>query len=128
MEFLNKTECLRLVAGCKVGRVGLTMHGVAHIVPVNYVVIDGDLYFRTGSGSKLDAAGGHHAASFEVDQLDHDAETGWSVLLSGELDAVADELRVAEIDGLGLKPWAPGPMGTVVRLRTVTVSGRRITT
>jgi uncharacterized protein len=127
-EFLNRAECLRLVGACKVGRVGLTMQGVPHIVPVNHVIIDGDLYFHMGSGSKLDAGGGHHAASFEVDQLDDDTETGWSVLLSGELEVETDERRLAELDGLGLEPWARGPKGTVMRLRTVTASGRRITT
>ena len=68
-EVLDRRECLRLLAGEDVGRVGVVEAGSPLVLPVNFGM-DGDIIvFRTGPGTKLSEARGHPAC-FEVDHFD----------------------------------------------------------
>jgi nitroimidazol reductase NimA-like FMN-containing flavoprotein (pyridoxamine 5'-phosphate oxidase superfamily) len=56
LRALPRDECIRALARVRVGRVGITSKALPHIVPVNFIVFNEALYFRTESGTKLDAA------------------------------------------------------------------------
>ena len=78
----------------------LSRAGRAAIFPVNYV-LDGDtIVFRTDPGTKLGAAG-RARASFEIDSVDREHRTGWSVVASGRLEEVtrydASDLQPARV-------------------------------
>jgi nitroimidazol reductase NimA-like FMN-containing flavoprotein (pyridoxamine 5'-phosphate oxidase superfamily) len=88
---LTDEECWALLAKECVGRVGLSVGALPAILPVNYVT-DGDrITFLTGSGSKLRAARQHEVIAFEVDHLDYERHTGWSVLAIGIVEEVLPE-------------------------------------
>jgi len=53
MEILNPAECLELFSGLPVGRIAITVSTLPVILPVNFVVIDGDIFFRTDRGTRL---------------------------------------------------------------------------
>ena len=53
LEVLAREECFRLLATLKVGRVALSVGGLPVVVPVNFLVVDEAMVFRTGVGSKL---------------------------------------------------------------------------
>ena len=54
------------------------------IFPVNYAVDEsGDIFFRTDPGSKLDAVATAPTIAFEIDGLDEERQSGWSVLAVG---------------------------------------------
>ena len=50
--------------------------------------MDGEnIVMRTMPGSRLDVGQGH--AAFEVDRFDRETQSGWSVLVSGHLEALS---------------------------------------
>lgn len=53
LEILDRQECLALLQRRDLGRVGLVAQGLPAILPVNYRVLDDDVVFATGTGSKL---------------------------------------------------------------------------
>jgi nitroimidazol reductase NimA-like FMN-containing flavoprotein (pyridoxamine 5'-phosphate oxidase superfamily) len=127
IRFLDEDRCRALLAEAIVGRVAVLVSGVPHVVPVNYALLDGDVVFRSGTGTKLHAAIESQPVSFEVDRIDEETRTGWSVLVSGSAALVTDGEDRRQIDALELEPWAPGVRDELVRVRTELLSGREIT-
>jgi len=126
LELLDEDEAWRLVLPGGVGRVGVTIGPLPAIFPVNYVVVDGAIAFRTSPGTKLSAATARATVAFEVDDFDLVARTGWSVLVVGPSERVldakfSDALRVA-----GLAPMAAGARVDLVRIRPELITGRRL--
>lgn len=126
LELLDEDECRRLLRHEDLGRVGVTMGALPAIFPVNYVVLDGDVFFRTSPGSKLAAAAANAIVAFEVDQHDRADHSGWSVLVVGRAEVVDDPDLVALASSEGLQPYATGRRANLVRVETELVSGRRV--
>ncbi len=96
------------------------------ILPVNYVLDDAAVIFRTDAGGKLDAAVRGAPVAFEVDGVDEIEQTGWSVLARGHAEAVTDPDRLDRLHRLPLVPWAPGAKAHYVRVDATELTGRRI--
>lgn len=126
IRYLDRARCLELLERAVVGRVAVLVNGVPQVVPVNYLVVDGDVVFRSGAGTKLAAAMSEQPVSFEVDRVDEERLTGWSVLLSGRAEAVTDPATLERVGASALVTWAPGPKDDVIRVRAETISGREI--
>jgi nitroimidazol reductase NimA-like FMN-containing flavoprotein (pyridoxamine 5'-phosphate oxidase superfamily) len=127
---LSREECLALLASSDFGRLAVTSSGETPIIrPVNYVFDERSqsVTFRTALGSKFHALVRSAKAAFEIDGVDPDMRTGWSVIISGVTDEVTNPLEQRRLDGLQLDTWAPGEKSHWVRIRAWTVSGRRIT-
>jgi nitroimidazol reductase NimA-like FMN-containing flavoprotein (pyridoxamine 5'-phosphate oxidase superfamily) len=125
MEYLTEAECLQLLAREAVGRLGVTTATGPEVYPVNYVLEDEAVLFRTDPGGKLASLAGSPAVCFEIDHVDTEARTGWSVLVKGR----ARQLHPHERDqaaGLHLDYWAVGPKTHWVRIDPIEVTGRRI--
>ena len=126
---LSRPQCLELLAANTVGRLAINTHHDAPVIrPVNYVFDEASqsVVFRTGLGSKF-----HHLlqatkAAFEVDGIDPDSHTGWSVIIVGVSEDVTDPLELRRLESLVVDPWAPGNKGYLARIRAYSVSGRRI--
>ena len=74
------------MAGQDVGRLVVVDNGRPLIFPVNYA-LDGEApVFRTASGTKLWAST-HAPVAFEVDSIDREARSGWSVVVHGIANA-----------------------------------------
>jgi hypothetical protein len=69
LEILDVDQCLRLLRSVQVGRVALSTPAAPLIFPVNFVVLDTSVVFRTGEGTKLDAAIRNVAVAFEADAV-----------------------------------------------------------
>jgi uncharacterized protein len=126
LELLTEAQCWELLASSGVGRVGITIAGLPAILPVNYVQIDGDIVFRTSTGTKLHAATQRAVVAFEVDSYDPDAHEGWSVLLVGRSTNVSEETERADLEGQVSPAWADGNRTEFVRIKPEFISGRRI--
>lgn len=127
LDLLSESECYDLLASGAVGRVGVTVGALPVILPVNYRVVGHDVVFRTSPGTKLRAALDRAVIAFEVDAIDDERRTGWSVLAVGRAREVVDPDEVERLDELGLEPWAgDGARDRWVRLHPEFVSGRRI--
>lgn len=126
LEILDEDECLRLLVTVPIGRVALSYDALPAVFPVNFALYDRRIVFRTGRGSKLDAAVRHSVVAFEVDQFDAHYHSGWSVLAVGRADDITDNLEIIGGDGR-VRPWAGGDRDHYVAIEIELLSGRRIT-
>jgi nitroimidazol reductase NimA-like FMN-containing flavoprotein (pyridoxamine 5'-phosphate oxidase superfamily) len=128
MRDLSREECLELLAANGVGRLAVSAKDAPVIRPVNYVFDEPSqsVVFRTAPGSKFYALLRQRTAAFEVDGIDRDDQSGWSVIIVGATEEVTNPSDVRRLDGLGLEQWAPGEKPHWVRIRAWTVSGRWI--
>lgn len=127
LEWVQRAECLRLLATGDVGRVVVIEGGGPLIFPVNYVLDGEDILFRTGGGTKLQRGPGR-TACFEVDEIDRTTHSGWSVVIVGRLEEVTplDGPGYERARALSIEPWAPGPKAHLLRLVSSRITGRRI--
>lgn len=123
---LTKQECFQLLAQQHLGRVVLVDDQGPLALPVNFVVDQYSVLFRSDEGTKLDAASRGARVAFEVDGTDAASRTGWSVLVRGEAIEVTDPAELARVRRLPLYPWAPGAKTRYVRILPTVLTGRRI--
>ena len=125
---LSRADCLKLLAGCRFGRVVSAIDGKPLIRPVNYVFDEPSqsVAFRTADGVKLHELRHVDHAMFEIDDIDPVARAGWSVIISGVPEEVTRPAEIRRLDGLGLDVWAPGRRPHWIRIGAWTVSGRKI--
>lgn len=127
MEVLDQDECLELLASVPIGRVAMIDAGEIVVLPVNHVVADGRVCFRTAPGAKLDAGIMQHVATFEADDYDADAGTGWSVIVKGRADLVTDPDELDRLRASGVRPWSnPTYRTNWVTMHANAITGRRI--
>jgi nitroimidazol reductase NimA-like FMN-containing flavoprotein (pyridoxamine 5'-phosphate oxidase superfamily) len=123
---LTRDECFRLLAGQHLGRLALVDDHGPIALPINYVVDQQTVLFRTDEGTKLDVAIRSTRVAFEVDGVNEATRTGWSVLVRGEATEVTDQAELARVRALPLYPWAPGAKGHYIRILPALLTGRRI--
>ena len=126
IEVIDADECRRLLAEDVIGRVAVVIGATPMILPVNYALDGEDIIMRTMPGSRLDIGQGH--AAFEVDSFDRATQSGWSVLVTGELEEVTgyQAKDMERLQQLPVHPWAAGDRDLWLRLRPRFVTGRII--
>jgi hypothetical protein len=124
---LSWSECEALLRAGVAGRVAFAAPGGPHITPVNYSVIDGAVVIETSPHGLLGTYGAGALLAFEVDQLDHERQRGWSVVAKGRGASVDTPEEVNRIRrGWEPKPWASGPRGLYLRLQWTELTGRQL--
>ena len=128
IEDLPRDACVRLLASVPVGRVGVTIDALPAVLPVNFVVRDGAVVFRTVPGTKLDAATAGSVVAFEVDGYGSNSDpNGWSVLARGVAQEITDPAELAAARALPLESWAwDGGADRFVRIELTVLTGRRV--
>jgi nitroimidazol reductase NimA-like FMN-containing flavoprotein (pyridoxamine 5'-phosphate oxidase superfamily) len=126
MEALDAAECRRLLASVPIGRVVFTDQAMPAVQPVNFLVHEGAVVFRTGEGSKLAAAARNAVVAFEADEIDREYQRGWSVVVVGHAQEVTDPVLRRRLAELPLRPWAAGAREHVIRIPIDVIYGRRI--
>jgi nitroimidazol reductase NimA-like FMN-containing flavoprotein (pyridoxamine 5'-phosphate oxidase superfamily) len=127
LEALTVPECLRLLTDRPVGRVAFWGPDGPQVLPVNHVVVDGDVVFSVAAHTGMAQALRNSTVAFEVDDIDDITQSGWSVLVVGTADYVEDPDLLERMWGHRLPdPWAPGVRTLVVRIGSHRVTGRRI--
>jgi nitroimidazol reductase NimA-like FMN-containing flavoprotein (pyridoxamine 5'-phosphate oxidase superfamily) len=132
IEALDEAECLRLIAPGGIGRIAYQSRFGQAVLPVNYMLHDGAIVFRTALHSALDEdlqtgiADAEYKVAFEIDQLDMVGRQGWSVLIQGPAHRVESEAERASALKAGVQNWAPGNRELFVRIVPSRITGRRI--
>ena len=106
MQTLEASECVELMKSVPVGRIAITIKALPVILPVNFVVIDDVIVFRTVPGTKLAAATSGAVVAFEVDSYEPHGRTGWSVVVQGMASEVTDPLELESVRRSGVASWA----------------------
>lgn len=125
IEILDETECWDLLDRTSVGRLAVDVAGQPDIFPINFVVDDGSIVFRSGAGTKLAAAVLLHHVAFEIDGYEPGERTAWSVVVKGRAHEIERMDDVFAAEQLPLFPWVAHPKPNTVRITPTTVTGRR---
>jgi nitroimidazol reductase NimA-like FMN-containing flavoprotein (pyridoxamine 5'-phosphate oxidase superfamily) len=125
LAVLDTGQCRDLLPSVNVGRIVYLDETVPSAAPVNYVVAGDQVVFRTVRGSRLADAVTGALVGFEVDQVDHQNLTGWSVLISGHCQEVPAGPQAGGLNAR-LHSWAPGDRGLLLGVAIENISGRRI--
>ena len=126
LELVGAVECWSLLETQSVGRLAVAIRNHADIFPVNYLVDDETIVFRTNPGMKLAAAIAGDSVAFEVHEYDPETGVGWSVVVTGEAREVKRLDDLVRIEGLPLVPAAPGHKNRWIRIHPLSVTGRRL--
>ncbi|MDA8048001.1 MAG: pyridoxamine 5'-phosphate oxidase family protein [Actinomycetota bacterium] len=124
---LGREECLQLLGTQTVGRVAYCDQAGAIAVPVNFGLAGDDVVVRMESTNlALPRLG---TLAFEADQIDVEQHSGWSVVVRGSAEEIAlDDVPalLQQMRGDPPTPWADGIHNVWVRIRSSSVTGRRL--
>jgi nitroimidazol reductase NimA-like FMN-containing flavoprotein (pyridoxamine 5'-phosphate oxidase superfamily) len=132
LEILDEDECVRLIGPAGIGRLAFAGSFDLTVLPVNYVLHDGAILFRTAQAGSIDEdlrTGIEHAeyrVAFEVDDFDTEAREGWSVLIQGPAHHLDDPAEQAEALAAGVEPWPGGDREHFIKITPARITGRRI--
>lgn len=121
---LSTAESWALLGEAVVGRLAVIVDDRPVIFPVNHVVDQGGVVFRTAAGTKLAASAGHWVA-FEVDGYDLVTASAWSVVIKGEAEHVNRPYDALELIELPVFPWQSSPKPHFIRIEPDSITGRR---
>jgi nitroimidazol reductase NimA-like FMN-containing flavoprotein (pyridoxamine 5'-phosphate oxidase superfamily) len=95
------------------------------ILPVTYAMYQGSVYFRTTPDGILSELAQPTRVALEVDELDQQTRSGWSIVLQGRTSAVSEPDALAHLWAAdSLVPWATGNRTLFICIRPDRVSGR----
>lgn len=126
MELMSVERCWGLLAEEGVGRLAYLLAGEPEVVPINYAVDDRTIVFRSDAGTKLSALDRNDMVAFEIDHIDAESSTGWSVLVKGRAQQVHDGSEIRRLGDLDLRPWPIGEKDVWMRIVPEAVSGRAV--
>lgn len=124
IEHLDTSECWAIMRQATTGRVALVHDGVPDIFPVNHVIDQGSIVYRTGTGALFHATLNQQVA-FEVDGHDLETHQAWSVVVKGRATERLGITDIVDSLELPLAPWQSGPKPRFVRIEPHQITGRR---
>jgi uncharacterized protein len=120
---LSESESWNLLASVTLGRLITTVDGQPEVFPVNFVVQDRTVLFRTAEGTKLVSAAINNRVVFEAD--DHVADEGWSVIVKGTARMLRTDDELKDAERAQLLSWIATSKPHYVRVKPHAISGRR---
>ena len=123
---LDRAECMELLAAKSVGRIAYASDTGARILPVNYILVEDSVIFRTVPAGEIFGNALNSICAFEIDETDEFFESGWSVVVVGRLQLATEDDFAHMRYGKLPEPWAGGSRWMFVRLPCERVSGRRL--
>jgi nitroimidazol reductase NimA-like FMN-containing flavoprotein (pyridoxamine 5'-phosphate oxidase superfamily) len=114
-------ECWELLSTRPFGRLVWSGAGGLTVIPVNYTATEGRILVRTAAYTAMARECRDRAVAFQVDHIDEDTHSGWSVLVRGhcrEAEAGPDEP--------GPEAWASGTRRLLLAIEAREVTGRRL--
>jgi nitroimidazol reductase NimA-like FMN-containing flavoprotein (pyridoxamine 5'-phosphate oxidase superfamily) len=126
VETLDAAECWRLLTATSVGRLGYQTERGPRIVPLNYASAVQWILMRTAPDTEVARFAVNQTVAFEIDQTDEYLQTGWSVLVVGELREISAEAFRMLAPEQTPDPWADGPRSVFLQLGVNELTGRRV--
>jgi nitroimidazol reductase NimA-like FMN-containing flavoprotein (pyridoxamine 5'-phosphate oxidase superfamily) len=123
---LDRAESLRLLAGVPVGRLIFTVGALPTVRPMNFALVDELIVLRTAADTTVAHKINDTIVAFEVDDLDTETSSGWSVIVTGHAVLVTDPEATARYRAVPLVAWAPGLRDQFVTISTELVEGQRV--
>jgi len=123
---LSREECEQRLAEHRAGRVAWQAADGPMVLPVSYRVHVGKVSFRTSPYGVLSRLAAPTNVAFEIDDIDLDAGTGWSVLVRGRAQAVTSSYVLTTLWKDGPVPWATGTRNLFISIEPHSISGRLV--
>ncbi|WP_270887559.1 pyridoxamine 5'-phosphate oxidase family protein [Pedococcus sp. 5OH_020] len=123
---LSETDCRDLLAQHTVGRVGFVAAEGPQILPVTYQYRTGSVIFRTSRYGPLAGLARRTPVAFEIDGIDEQDKSGWSVLVLGFAEAIAHDHLLTSAWETGPVPWADGVRNLFIEIKPRKISGRSV--
>lgn len=124
---LDANRCVELLETTPFVRIAFTTADGPNVLPVNHLLHDGAVHFRTSPGSKLATAAADGLVAVEADEADLANRTAWSVVAHGRASIVVDEALIEVLMAAEFEPWAlPGEQAFWVRIDVHSITGRQI--
>jgi uncharacterized protein len=125
-DVLDEAACLDLLGSASVGRIAFTQDALPAVESVAFAVLERELVIPTHERSRVAVATRGAVVAFQADEFDARDRTGWSVTVVGPSRVVVDGDDLIRMDGLGVRPWTPGPGRCYIGVQVRLVSGQRI--
>lgn len=140
LEVLDESTCWELLRSVPVGRLAIPVDGDVEIFPVNHLVDQGSLVFRTAPGTKIseiapperpgeDPPERSCRVAFEADSAAEVAAgrevMAWSVVVHGDASLLTTPTDLFDSFDLDVRPWHLASKPFFVRIVPESVSGRR---
>lgn len=125
LQELSVEECWQAVPPTGVARIGWTAPDGPTVIPVNHVIKDRTVWFRTSAHSAMAEQVDESQIAVLVDSIDTETHLGWSVQFKGRAAVLYREDQVPE-EVRTFRPWPAGARPLWIRLRPSAVSGRRL--
>ena len=123
---LAEDACKELLARHTTGRVGFMAPYGPQILPVTYQYRNGSVIFRTSPHGVLSSLVRRTSVAFEIDGVDEEKQSGWSVLVLGFAEAMAHNYLLASAWETGPVPWADGIRNLFIEIKPRKISGRSV--
>ena len=128
LVFLSAERCAEFLAGAELGRLGVIVDGRPEIFPVNHVYDweSGAITFPVHAGAKMRGSLEWPWVAFEVDGIDLEHNTGWSVAVVGKAEEIADRETLTRLSNERHVLWGEGVGASWIRIVPSKVTGRQI--
>ncbi|HEX3197799.1 MAG TPA: pyridoxamine 5'-phosphate oxidase family protein [Propionibacteriaceae bacterium] len=124
---ISPTRCRELLRSQNIGRVAWQAADGLQILPVTYAVHDGTIIFRTSPYGVLSELIRPTDVALEIDELDQESRRGWSVVVQGRAQGVAEPAQLVRIWTVGgLVPWASGVRNVFIQIIPQRITGRDV--
>ena len=124
---IPRATCERLLSEHTVGRVAWNAPDGPQLVPINYAYYNKTIVFRTVPDGVLSQLARRTSVAFEIDGLDEEARTGWSIVVRGSAERVMQDFNLVELwTKAGPVPWAAGNRTLHIAISPRTITGREV--
>ncbi len=124
---ISPIRCQELLKSQNIGRVVWQAADGLQILPVTYAVHDGTIIFRTSPYGVLSELIRSTDVALEIDELDQESRRGWSVVLHGRAQGVAEPVQLVRMWTVGgVVPWASGVRNVFIQIVPHRITGREV--
>jgi uncharacterized protein len=122
---ISPSRCQELLESRSIGRIAWQAADGPQILPVTYACLDGTIIFRTSPYGVLSELIRPTEVAMEIDELDQESRQGWSVVVQGRAQGVAEPDQLVRMWTVGgVVPWASGIRNVFIQIIPHRMTGR----
>jgi uncharacterized protein len=121
---MSPRRCQELLESQNIGRVAWQAADGPQILPVTYACHDGTIIFRTSPHGVLSELVRPTDVALEIDELDQQSRQGWSVVVQGRAQGIAEPDQLVRMWTVGVVPWASGVRNVFIQIIPHRITGR----
>ena len=122
---MSPSRCQELLESQSIGRIAWQAADGPQILPVTYAYHEGTIIFRTSPYGVLSELVRPTDVAMEIDELDQQNRQGWSVVVQGRAQGVAEPDQLVRMWTVGgVVPWASGVRNVFIQIVPHRITGR----